>query len=93
MVCRVGRRGFCCCDAHARCVLGEMYHKDPIMPGGPNDEDQMRLIAERLGPVNHVTLPQWDDLKRYPGFPGLENHSWDKEKLSTPLFALAREWG
>jgi len=94
VVCRASRRvclrGYV---ANPRCVLGEMYYKNPILPGGPNDEDQMRLIAERLGPINEVTFPRWDDIKRYPGFPGLENHRWDWEKPKTPLFASAREWG
>lgn len=79
--------------AKCRCVLGEMYKTEPILPGGPNDEDQMRLIAERCGPLNHKTFPNWDNLERYPGYPGMENHRWDLETPATPLYASAGQWG
>jgi serine/threonine-protein kinase BUR1 len=73
-----------------RCVLGELYNREPILPGGPNDDDQLRRIAVHCGPLNEETFPGWS---RLPGFPGLEKHPWDREVQQVSVVDMARKWG
>ena len=73
-----------------RCVLGEMYNRDPILPGGPNDDDQLGRIIAHCGPLNNGTMPGWADL---PGYSGMEGYPWDKERAGTPILESANKWG
>ena len=51
-----------------RCILGEMYHREPILAAkGQTDDGQLPLILEHCGPLNDDTFPGWQDLPGYPG--------------------------
>ncbi|WVR04002.1 hypothetical protein IAU60_001001 [Kwoniella sp. DSM 27419] len=71
------------------CVLGEMYHKQPIL-AGESDRDQLYQIFARLGPLNQETFPGWD---RLPGFPEREGHPWDSTPMELPIAECASRWG
>jgi hypothetical protein len=66
-----------------------MYKRDPILPGGPNDEDQLHMISSQCGPLNDETFPKWRSLK---GFPGREDYPWDKVPADTSVLVQAKQW-
>lgn len=70
------------------CILGEMYHREPIF-AGDSDRDQLFKIFSRAGPPTATSWPGWDKL---PGFPDSQNQAWDKVHRETTMLQLARKW-
>ncbi|OCF42389.1 CMGC/CDK protein kinase [Kwoniella heveanensis CBS 569] len=71
------------------CVLGEMYHRHPIL-AGDSDRDQLSVIFSRCGPLSQETFPGWD---RLPGFPDSYGFPWDKTPTDVPVLECAQRWG
>ncbi|WVQ94722.1 hypothetical protein IAU59_001802 [Kwoniella sp. CBS 9459] len=71
------------------CVLGEMYHRHPIL-AGESDRDQLYQIFSRCGPLNQETFPGWD---RLPGFPDSQGHPWDRTQMEMPILECTQRWG
>ena len=72
-----------------RCVLGEMYLKNPILQGD-SDRDQLRMICAKCGPLCQASYPDWDKL---PGFPDAEGHPWEQTPQDVPLLEVSKIWG
>jgi hypothetical protein len=70
------------------CVLGEMYHREPIF-AGVGDPEQLELIIKRCGPLSNETMPGWRDL---PGLPDMEGRNWDKIQVEKPIKETARKY-
>jgi hypothetical protein len=64
-----------------RCVLGELYLKNPIL-AGDTDRDQLRRIFTHCGPLNEDTMPGWSAL---PGFPDALGYPWADTVPGKPL--------
>ncbi|WVQ73841.1 hypothetical protein IAR50_003422 [Cryptococcus sp. DSM 104548] len=56
------------------CVLGELYMKRPLLPGG-GDREQLAMIVAKCGPLNQETWPGWRSL---PGFVDAPGHDWER---------------
>ncbi|KIR96464.1 CMGC/CDK protein kinase [Cryptococcus deuterogattii 2001/935-1] len=70
------------------CVLGEMYLRKPILPGG-GDREQLSMIFAKCGPLNEETWPGWQDL---PGFPEAHGFAWDKTPRDTSILEESKSW-
>ncbi len=70
------------------CILGEMYHREPIF-AGHSEQDQPKKIFWRTGPPSQTNWPGWDKL---PGHAELPGHAWDKAPMGPPLLQCARQW-
>ncbi|KAL7419620.1 serine/threonine protein kinase, CMGC, CDC2/CDK subfamily [Cryptotrichosporon argae] len=70
------------------CILGEMYHRQPIF-AGDSDRDQLCKIFARVGPPSKQSFPGWDAL---PGFPDAKGFPWNDTAIETPLGELAHAW-
>lgn len=79
-------RCFGCTDD--RCVLGEMYHRLPILQG-ESDRDQLFKIFGKIERPSEESFPGWD---RLPGFPDSPGYAWDKVPEDQPLLATAQRW-
>lgn len=71
-----------------RCVLGELYHKEPIL-AGDSDRSQLLLIIDHCGPLNNKKFPGWDAL---PGFPDSKGYHWDKVPEGVHILELAQQY-
>ncbi|ODN80757.1 hypothetical protein L202_02912 [Cryptococcus amylolentus CBS 6039] len=56
------------------CVLGELYMKRPLLPGG-GDREQLAMIVAKCGPLSQETWPGWRSL---PGFVDAPGHDWER---------------
>ncbi|GMK56314.1 hypothetical protein CspeluHIS016_0301540 [Cutaneotrichosporon spelunceum] len=70
------------------CILGEMYHREPIF-AGHSEQDQPKKIFWRTGPPSQANWPGWDKL---PGHAELPGHPWDKSPQGPSLLQCARQW-
>jgi serine/threonine-protein kinase BUR1 len=71
-----------------RCVLGEMYHRLPILQG-ESDRDQLFKIFGKIERPSEESFPGWDKL---PGFPDSPDYPWDKVTEDVPLVENAKRW-
>ncbi|ORY27484.1 kinase-like domain-containing protein [Naematelia encephala] len=70
------------------CVLGEMYHREPILMG-ESDRDQLFKIFGHCGSINQDSFPGWD---RLPGFPDSKGFRWDRVEEGLHLYDLAQRY-
>jgi len=75
-------------QADSRCVLGEMYHRLPILQG-ESDRDQLFKIFGKIERPSEESFPGWDKL---PGFPDSPEYPWHKCPTDTPLLEIAQRW-
>ncbi|KAK4683509.1 hypothetical protein P7C73_g6741, partial [Tremellales sp. Uapishka_1] len=71
-----------------RCVLGELYHRLPILPG-ESDRDQLSKIFSKCGPLTPQSFPGWESL---PGFPDAKGFPWHETPASTSMLDSAHKW-
>lgn len=70
------------------CILGEMYHREPIF-AGDSELDQPYKVFSRAGAPSQAVWPGWDKL---PGHSDAQGHAWDKTPAGTSLLQCARQW-
>ncbi|KAI0322960.1 kinase-like domain-containing protein [Amylostereum chailletii] len=69
------------------CVLGEMFHRHPILPG-TSDLDQLEKIWQMCGTPNQQSWPNFDTL---PGCEGVRRFTYYAKRLSAVFETLGEE--
>jgi serine/threonine-protein kinase BUR1 len=69
----------CTYSTPERCVLGEMFHRRPILCG-TSDLDQLEKIWTMCGTPNQQTWPSFDNL---PGCDGIKHFSYRQRQMKS----------